>query len=341
MAFWGETLKPGQKKPLKIENADVLHLSQACLHEPKPGKTTLQVIVRGTTYSVAVFEKDKREHDCLDLFFDSEQTTFMVTGSSEVHLMGYIEPAGFDEEGEEEDQPPVVPKAGSPKVSPAAKPAASPKASPVAVAKTAPVKAASPKAAAAAKAAADDDDDSEFLEDEEEEEEPPQKGQSPSAPKVAAAAQAAKAASPKVSPKASPKAAAAAAKDDDDDDLDEDEEGEEELDGLLGEEDSEEDADDQIQQKLPQKSAAPAQSPKRKMDAAPASPAKKGKTEEPSADKLAYVKKLMEFIKTNGKTNLGQLGSKVPRPAGVSKMKVVLEENKDKFNVVGDQVTLK
>jgi len=231
MAFWGCVLKPGQKHPVRIEDSDVLHLSQACLHDPKDGKNYLQVEVDGTAYSIACLEKGKREHDCLDLFFDSQKTSFMCKGNSEIHLMGYIEPSDFGE-GSESESPQVVTKAGSPKAAPQAM-------------------------------AEESDDD--FSEGEEEESESP--------------AQA------------------------------------------------------------PQK-ASQAKSPKRQAASEPeASPAKKAKGN--PAEEAEYVKKLVDFLKTSGKSNLGQLGSKVARPASCPKMKAVIEANKDKFTLVGDVVTAK
>jgi nucleophosmin 1 len=299
MAFWGAQLKPGQKKPVDLPPGDVLHLSQACLHEPKEGKNVLQVQVKGSTYSIAVLEKQKREHECLDLFFDAAGTTFSVKGGSDIHLIGYVEPSAdnFGEDEEEEEEGPgqqAVPQKASPKVASAP----------------------SPKAKAAA------------------------------SPKAALAP------SPKTSPKAVPQAAA-------EEDEYEDLEGEGEEEELLPESEEEEE-EPQVQQVLPKKSSVkitevPAQSsaksPKRKPEAeAPAPPAKKGKTEAkteaktdaPGKDeKDAYVKKIIEYLRKNGKTNTGQLGSKLPRPSGVPKLKALLEQNKDKFLVVGDVVTAK
>jgi len=277
MAFWGCVLKPGQKKAVDVGDSDVLHLSQACLHDPKQGKNYLQVEVSGTTYSIACLEKDRREHDCLDLFFDSTTTSFVCKGTSEIHLMGYIEPSDFhDEESEEESQQKqVLAKPGSPKAAPAAL-------------------------------------------------------------------------SPKHSPKKSPHAAPQAQESDSDDFGEENEESEEE--GLEAsemfedeeeEEEHFEDEESEEESLPPAKAAGLAKSPKRKAEDAPGSPAKKPKADDSAAELDGFVKKMVAFLKTNGKTNVGQLGSKVPRPAGVPKMKVVFEQHKDKFLVVGDAVSAK
>jgi len=303
MAFWGCVLKPGQKSLAKLSESDVLHLSQACLHQPKAGKNYLQVQREGKVYSVACLEKDKREHECFDLFFDGAETTFTCKGESEIHLMGYIEPM---DDGMEESEEDMTERQAVPKQSPKASPKDSPKNSP----KVAPVEAAkSPKV-------------------------------SPKVPPKTAPAPAAK--SPKVSPKVSPKTAPAL--DDEDDD---DEEGEEEE---LSEEDEEEellDEDDEEEEEEAAANAAAvsAQLAKRKAASQPGSPSKKPKSEPavaaPADGAAAYVKSLVKFLIDNGPTNIGMLGSKVPRPNGVPKMKAVLDQNKDKFAVAGDKVTAK
>mmetsp|Transcript_37871 Transcript_37871/g.57113 ORF Transcript_37871/g.57113 Transcript_37871/m.57113 type:complete len:296 (-) Transcript_37871:496-1383(-) len=230
MAFWGEAIKPGQQKKVEVPQDEVLHLSQICLNEPKPGKNYLQVQTKGATYTFACLEKDKTEHNALDLFFD-EESTFINKGTSEIHLSGYREPKNDDddeeegeseeEEEESEEEDPKAAAKSSPKAaakSPAAKAAASPKAeaapSPKAAAKASPK--ASPKAAPkdAPKDDDDDDDDIDEMEegeeeemesDEEEEEEGDEPVEAPPAKKAKTEA------SPKAKAAASPKAAPAAA----------------------------------------------------------------------------------------------------------------------------------
>jgi len=247
MTFWGCVLKPGQKNKINISESDVLHLSQACLHQPAGGKNHLQVTAQGATYSIAILEKDKKEHETFDLFFDSADTVFSCKGNSEVHLTGYIEPTDEGMEDSEEEE--LVAPRSSPKASPkAASPKASPKKSPV--------------------APPSDDDDEEDEEDEEEEEESPEP---PPAKKV------------KTAPTSPSKTAPG--------------------------------------------------SPKTTPGSPSAGPAK-GAVD-------AYVLKMVKFLKDNGATNIGLLGSKVQRPEGVPKMKVVLEQHKDKFEIAGDKVTAK
>lgn len=248
MSFWGCVLKPGQKKPVNIGSSDVLHLSQACLYDPKPGKNYLQVEVEGKTFNIACLEKDKRDHDGFDLFFEAN-ASFKNNGATEIHLMGNIEPADMNDEGEESEEEEGSEQQGIPQQ-----------------------KASSPKPTLHIKAGAM---------------------------------------------------------------------GSESDDGLeLGDEEGEESEEESpAQQTLPPKS-----SPKRKaVDEPPGPPAKKAQSEGPdpalAAEKEAYVQKLCAYLKANGKTNVGQLGSKVPRPNGVPKLKAIFEQHKDKFNVVGDMVT--
>jgi len=163
-------------------------------------------------------------------------------------------------------------------------------------------------------------------EESEEEEQQAQVVAKPGSPKVAAAG----------SPKHSPKVVAAEADSEDDLDMEDEEEEEEGLDASEMPEDEE--SEEESQSLPPQKAAALTKSPKRKAEDAPGSPAKKPNTG--SSDLDDYVKKLVAYVKANGKQNIGQLGSKVPRPNGVPKMKAVLESNADKFLVDGDHVTL-
>lgn len=281
-------MKPGKKEKVEVPEAEIWHLSQVCLHEPKPGKNYVQVEVKGTTYTLACLEKDKVEHNSLDLFFGPEDATFTNKGNSEVHLVGYLEPmdneGDEDEEGEEEEEEPRKKKGAATSASSSTKASPKAKAEPVAAAKAEAAK--SPAAKAEAKA----------------ETKPVAKAEAKAAAKPEAKAegkQEAKAkakaeASAKASPKAAPKAAPAAA-----------------------------------------------ESPKRKAgeEAADAAPAKKAK--EGNAAEAEYVKVLTEYLTKNGKTNLSTLGTAVKRPAGVPKMKVVLNNHKDNFVVTGEMVELK
>lgn len=290
MTFWGIALKPGQKKQLQVPEAEILHLSQVCLQDPKDGKNYLQVTVEGKTFNVVCLEKGKKEHETVDLFFGPDDTHFSNKGQSELHLLGYLEPHDEEDDDEEDKKPAAGQKAAATKASPKVEAKTSPKIE----AKSSP------------------------------------KVEAKSSPKVEA----------KMSPKVAPKAAAAA---DDDDDDDIEEEGEEEE--LV--EESEEEEGDESEEEAPKKQATP--QGKRKAEQAPAaSPASKKQKEAASPAPAAanpnleaYVQKLHKYLKDNGKSNLGALGSKVQRPEGVPKMKVVIEKHPEKFSISGDQVTAK
>ncbi|CAK0836449.1 unnamed protein product [Prorocentrum cordatum] len=292
MAFWGTAVKPGTWTQGKAPEGEILHVSQACLHDPKPGKTYLQIQVSGTTYTVACLEKDKREHDALDLMFAPEDAPkFCAKGSSEIHLVGYVEPEQASDE--EAAEAAVAPKAAAPKAS------ASPKMLAAAAAK------ASPKAAPA-----------------------------PS-PKAAPAA------SPKAAAKASPKLAAkkAEAPAEEDDSAEsiilEGEEGEEEEPRVK---DPVVDADEGPKKgKAAKADAKEAGKRKAPAEAAGGPAAKKAKddTEPLKPDESEYVQKLVAYLKTNGKTNVSLLGSKVQRPKSLPKLKDILNKHTAKFKAAG------
>mmetsp|Transcript_88483 Transcript_88483/g.255231 ORF Transcript_88483/g.255231 Transcript_88483/m.255231 type:complete len:454 (+) Transcript_88483:62-1423(+) len=106
MTFCGCVLKPGKKERVNVPDGEVWHLSQVCVHDPKPGKNYVQVEVKGTAYTLVCLEKDKVEHNSLDLFFGPEDAVFSTSGKSEVHLLGYLEPMddGGDMSGDDEDE---------------------------------------------------------------------------------------------------------------------------------------------------------------------------------------------------------------------------------------------
>mmetsp|Transcript_159786 Transcript_159786/g.512747 ORF Transcript_159786/g.512747 Transcript_159786/m.512747 type:complete len:208 (+) Transcript_159786:90-713(+) len=111
MTFWGAALKPGQTFKADLPEGECLHLSQICLQDPKAGKNYVQVQIGGKTINLVCLEKDKVEHQAVDLIFGPDSPSFLVKGSSEVHLAGYMEPHDDDmgeedeeEQGEEEDE---------------------------------------------------------------------------------------------------------------------------------------------------------------------------------------------------------------------------------------------
>jgi len=92
MSFWGCVVSPG--KPKKSEaSGELLHLSQACLEPNAPTGATAKLSLEenGTTYAIAWLTEGSHEFCALDLFVDSEEVTFHVTGKAAVHLTGYFE----------------------------------------------------------------------------------------------------------------------------------------------------------------------------------------------------------------------------------------------------------
>lgn len=332
MTFWGCSLKPGQTHKLgPLPDAEILHLSQVCLHEPKPGKNYVRVQVDSNTFTIACLERDKQEHDAVDLFFGPGNTTFSNKGTSEVHLLGYVEPKDDEEEGAEA-KPPALKAKASPKLALAAavvqasartSPATKPAASPVATKVASP--AMSPKA-------------------------------HPNVKNSPALIPEPKAAVTKSSPKAK-----AAEEESSDDDM-EGEEGEEEepreddaelhgLEGEEGEEGEEEETaeEDEEEPEVPAKGKSsakvPAESPKRKAGepVAASSPAKKPKASEAieRTPQDIWAEKLVTYLLEHGKTSVAQLGSKVQKPDIKMKLSALLKEFPDKFKVDGDMVNVK
>ena len=98
--FWGIALKPGASHTLKEEEGSLLHLSTACLHEPKDAsKGSLQIKTEEGAYTIAVLEKDKHDMATFDLFFNTmAPPTFFNNSKNEVHLTGYFEMDGEADE---------------------------------------------------------------------------------------------------------------------------------------------------------------------------------------------------------------------------------------------------
>uniref|UniRef100_A0A7S3UPD0 Nucleoplasmin-like domain-containing protein n=1 Tax=Oxyrrhis marina TaxID=2969 RepID=A0A7S3UPD0_OXYMA len=106
MSFWGAVIKPGQRVTVSDSQGDLLHLSQACLSNPKgEGKTYLRVEHDKKELTLACLVKDTQEHCHLDLFFSvADVTVFHVEGKNDVHLTGYFEPT-VREDSEDEAEP--------------------------------------------------------------------------------------------------------------------------------------------------------------------------------------------------------------------------------------------
>jgi len=92
--FYGLVLKPGVPVSIDADLGEVLHISQACLSDPKGnGKTYVKIKESDATFSVCCLQKDTQEFASLDLFLQAATApTFVAEGTNEVHLIGYWEP---------------------------------------------------------------------------------------------------------------------------------------------------------------------------------------------------------------------------------------------------------
>lgn len=103
--FCGLIIKPGQKVKLDSTEGEILHLSQACLSEPKDnGRVYVQAIDNGNAYTICSLQKGTVEHANLDLFFStSAEIELSVIGKNEVHISGFYEPEMDEDEFDDDD----------------------------------------------------------------------------------------------------------------------------------------------------------------------------------------------------------------------------------------------
>mmetsp|Transcript_27708 Transcript_27708/g.31952 ORF Transcript_27708/g.31952 Transcript_27708/m.31952 type:complete len:350 (-) Transcript_27708:156-1205(-) len=104
--FWGAVVKTGEPvKLFDVAETDILKLCTAVLGtQEKTGKTTLIAEVEGKKHVLAHLVADRTEQVSFDLYFKVDQdVTFSVQGKGEVHLGGYFEPSGFDEDEDDEE----------------------------------------------------------------------------------------------------------------------------------------------------------------------------------------------------------------------------------------------
>jgi len=92
--FYGLVLKPGVPVSIDSDLGEVLHISQACLSDPKGnGKTYVKIKEGDSTYAICCLQKDSQEFASLDLFLQAATApSFVAEGTNEVHLIGYWEP---------------------------------------------------------------------------------------------------------------------------------------------------------------------------------------------------------------------------------------------------------
>lgn len=91
MAFFGASIKGNTTYKLKAE-AEVLHLSHACLSKAKAGKSYLKVKINGQVLNIACLDEKCQPMTNLDLFFNCDPqekpVEFSVMGESSIDITG-------------------------------------------------------------------------------------------------------------------------------------------------------------------------------------------------------------------------------------------------------------
>ncbi|KAF4665519.1 hypothetical protein FOZ61_010828 [Perkinsus olseni] len=103
--FFGIALKGGESQTMDEVNADMVHLTQACLVSPKTdSRCEIQVKeTEGESFTIAVLSKGSSNALSLDLTFSpADPPTFVNKGKEEVHLTGCYE--FYDVEGESDEE---------------------------------------------------------------------------------------------------------------------------------------------------------------------------------------------------------------------------------------------
>lgn len=308
--FCGLIIKPGQKVKLDSTEGDILHLSNACLSEPKDnGRVYVQAIDNGVAYTICSLQKGTVEHTNLDLFFStSAEIELSVIGKNEVHISGFYEPEmeedDFDDEDalmdmsdeEDEDELELEEEAKANNVKKSVKRKLSNKPEESTDEEIEDEEINSDEA--------DDLDLDELIQGEDDEE-----------------------------------------NDDDDDDDDEDDEDDD--DDLEDEDDDEEEEEEEEVAKAPstknknkQSGSAVVQKTK-PVTSQP--PSKKSRVEAKSQSKpdQIYEESIVDFLKKNGRSNMAMIGNKIKRPEGVSKkLGSFIAERTNLFKVENNMISL-
>ena len=310
--FCGLIIKPGQKVKLDSTQGEILHLSQACLSEPKDnGRVYVQAIDNGNAYTICSLQKGTIEHANLDLFLStSAEIELSIIGKNEVHISGFYEPEmeeDFDDddalmgmsdeeedEEEEEEEEEEEPELESSKIDNK---------------KSLKRKLPSKSDESTEEEIDDEEIDSdeaddldldELIQDNDED-------------------------------------------DDEDGDEDSDEDDEDDLDDLDDDEEEEEEEEEPVKApstKNKNKQSSTSQKTK-SSDSQP--PSKKSRLESKSQSKpdQLYEESIIDFLKKNGRTNMAMIGNKIKRPEGVSKkLGSFIAERTDLFKVENNMISL-
>merc|ERR1719453_768507 len=99
MVFFGITVKAGASVPVTGDPMDLLHVSQACIANPKAGQRSYLKVKRGSeTFTMASIGLENPTA-ALDMFLSTtEDVQLLNTGNADVHVTGYFEPTMMDDD---------------------------------------------------------------------------------------------------------------------------------------------------------------------------------------------------------------------------------------------------
>lgn len=300
--FCGLIIKPGQKVKLDSTQGEILHLSQACLSEPKDnGRVYVQAIDNGNAYTICSLQKGTVEHASLDLFLStSAEIELSVIGKNEVHISGFYEPEmdeeDFDDEDalmgmsdeDEEELESENNKADNKKTLKRKLPSKSDDSTDEEI-----------EDEEIDSDEADDLDLDELIQDNDDEE------------------------------------------DDDEDDEDDDEDDEEEDEEKEEEEEEEEPVKVSSVKNKNKQSASTISQKAKSSDSQPPSKKSRVESKSQSKPDQLYEESIVDFLKKNGRTNMAMIGNKIKRPEGVSKkLGSFIAERTDLFKVENNMISL-
>nr|XP_043610033.1 histone deacetylase HDT1 isoform X2 [Erigeron canadensis] len=107
MEFWGVEVKKGDTVEVKLGEGKVLHLSQACLGEPKGNKPSesvcLHITVEGKKLVLGTLHPERLPQQLFDLVFDKDFVVSHNWKNGPVYFYGYKADQPEDDQDESED----------------------------------------------------------------------------------------------------------------------------------------------------------------------------------------------------------------------------------------------
>ncbi|KAF7456260.1 nuclear factor NF3 [Cryptosporidium felis] len=307
--FCGIIVKPGQKVKLDSTQGDILHLSQACLSEPRDnGRVYLQAIDDGKAFTICSLQKGTVEHANLDLFLStSTGIELSVIGKNEVHVSGFYEPEVDEDDFDDED---ALMELSDEDIEDIDDPKAEGSESTNKESRTENKKNLKRKLPTKSEDSTDEEiEDEEIDSDEADDLDLDELVQSND--------------------------------DDEEDEDDEDEDDDGDEDNDFEEDDDEEEEPVRIPATSNKNKQSNLSQKTRPVETQP--PSKKSKTEARSQSKpdQIYEESIVDFLKKNGRTNMAMIGNKIKRPEGVSKkLGSFIAERSDVFKVENNMISL-